>query len=69
MSLSKPRFFCRTKALSPVGGEALSVGQVKRAEPGSPSNGEMKFGITRSSNLEVLPSVHVDNDLAAQSTQ
>ena len=69
MDVRKPRSFSEIEALSPVGGEALSVGQVKRAEPGSPSNGEMKFGITRSSNLEVLPSVHVDNDLAAQSTQ
>jgi hypothetical protein len=45
------------------------VDQVKRAESGSPSNGEMKFGITRSISFEVLPGVHVDNDLVAKPTQ
>lgn len=43
--------------------------QVKRAESGSPSNGEMKFEITKSISFEVLPGVHVEHDLVAQPTQ
>lgn len=43
--------------------------QVKRAESGSPSNGEMKFGMTKSISFEVLPGVHADYDLVAQPTQ
>jgi hypothetical protein len=45
------------------------VDQVKRAESGSPSNGEMKFGITKSISFVLSPGVHVDNDLVAQPTQ
>lgn len=46
--MCKPRFFHRIDALGLGRGEALSVDQVKRAEPGSPSNGETEFAITKS---------------------
>ena len=52
-----------------AGGEALSVDQVKKAEPGSPSNVEMEFGMARSSNFEVLSCNHVNNDIALQPAQ